>query len=604
VSRNSQKSRVHNSAHTVSGLLRTPWAIPAGVTLSAVVWVMQSQDSYIARIVALTAFWALVGLAWNLIGGYAGQLAFGHAAFLGIGAYTSALLLEHLGWNPWFGMVASVVTAGVASLFVGFTTLRFEGFYLALATVTVPLFLFRVASFLGFQELLIPVKDHQTIYMQWTDVKWFAVLLISLAGITWLATSFMERTKAKLLLDAVRTDRPAAESVGINTFRIKLVAFCVSGMVAAVAGTVYAQLLFVVTPDAVFSLRVAVQMVAVCLLGGLGRASGPVVGAAILIPLSAYLDGRFGATSGAPQLVLGLIFIAVVIVMPLGLIEAVGRLVARVSPKLLSVWRESDTDTNALAIVTPRESPSAVPLRPLEKVLHLDGVKKHFGGVKALDGVSFEVAAGEFVGLVGPNGAGKTTLFDVITGYQEPTDGRVVIRGHRIDKVEPYEVARLGVRRTFQIARPFGTASVLENVMLGAAARKGTSLAELRGEAFAALELVGLAKELYSKPADALTPANLRMLEVARALAGRPQIILLDEPLAGLNWREGNDLMSILRSFHDTTVVIVDHDIGTVGSSVDRLIVLDNGTVLGDGPPSEVLAIPEVVDAYLGAPST
>ena len=283
--------------------------------------VSQISDFYLSRLAALLAFWAALGMSWNLIGGYAGQLSLGHAAFVGLGGYVTLVLQQQFGIVPWIGLLASTLAAALAALFVG-VTLRLSGIYFALATLAYPLILQILFTYWGYQEALIPARPtHPFLYMQWRDNRWYAALFATVLLLCWLATVYLERSRWRYFLTAVREDEAAAAAVGINAWLVKLWAFVISGAIAGLLGVVYAQMLFVVTPETLFGIGVSVQPIMVSLIGGIGYAVGPLLGAVIIVPISQVLDAKFGSISGASQLVYGLVLIIVVLLIPRGLID-------------------------------------------------------------------------------------------------------------------------------------------------------------------------------------------------------------------------------------------------------------------------------------------
>jgi len=590
---------------TLQSRLRA-YSVPVIASVMFIAVVSQITDFYLSRLAALVAFWAAVGMTWNLIGGYAGQLSLGHAAFVGLGGYVALVLQQEFGIIPWIGLLASTAAAALAALIVGAPTLRLSGIYFSLATLAYPLILQVLFTYWGYQEALIPAHPESPfLFMQWRDNRWYAAIFGTILMFCWLATVFLERSHWRYLLTAVREDEAAASAVGINTWLVKLWAFVISGSVAGMLGVIYAQMLFVVTPETMFGIGVSVQALVINLVGGVGYAIGPLLGTLITVPMSQALEAQFGSISGAAQLVYGLVLIIVVLTIPRGLIDELRRIDPVQHPTLgkLQAWLARGT-TDA---TPPPESDvltavASAPLAKGEVLLKADGLGKAYGGVIALRHFNLEIRQHEFIGIVGPNGAGKTTLFDLLTGFQRPTSGRLYMRGKNVTCAAPYRLARSGIRRTFQIPRPFGRLSVYENAVLGGLVGATEIAASMDEAIWRPLRAVGLA-HLANKPADSLGPSQIRLLEVARAVVSRPTLLLLDEPLAGLDASEVHELIDILRGQHSEglTIVIVDHAIGTVAKIVERLVVIDNGILIADGAPTEVTRMPHVVEAYLGS---
>ena len=583
------------------------YSVPVIAFVIFVAIVGQITDFYLSRLAALIAFWAAVGMTWNLIGGYAGQLSLGHAAFVGLGGYVALVLQQEFGIVPWVGLLASTVAAALAALIVGAPTLRLSGIYFSLATLAYPLILQVLFTYWGYQEALIPAHPESPfLFMQWRDNRWYAAIFGTILMFCWLATVFLERSHWRYLLTAVREDEAAASAVGINTWLVKLWAFVISGSIAGMLGVIYAQMLFVVTPETMFGIGVSVQALVVNLVGGVGYAIGPLLGTLIAVPISQALEAQFGSISGAAQLVYGLVLIVVVLTIPRGLIDELQRIDPSRHPTLgkLQAWL-----TRGTTDVTPPPASGVVAvaanasLAKGEVLLNAEGLGKAYGGVIALRDFNLEIRQHEFIGIVGPNGAGKTTLFDLLTGFQRPTSGRLYLRGENVTRSAPYRLARSGIRRTFQIPRPFGRLSVYENAMLGGLVGATEVAASSMDEAtWRPLRAVGL-EHLANKPAESLGPSQIRLLEVARALVSRPTLLLLDEPLAGLDASEVHELINILRGqqTEGLTIVLVDHAIGTVAKIVERLVVIDNGILIADGAPVEVTRMPRVIEAYLGS---
>jgi ABC-type branched-subunit amino acid transport system ATPase component/ABC-type branched-subunit amino acid transport system permease subunit len=567
------------------------WPIVAYAALLGILAIL--RDPYWTRIIALIGFWTLVGTSWNLIGGYAGQPSFGHSAFVGIGAYATVILLN-AGVAPWAGIPCAVAIACVAAALIGYPTLRLRDVYFALATLVYPLILGLIVTYFELQEVLVPTHpEAQFLYMSWVDPRWFAALFGLIVLLVWFGLTLVEGSRYRLVMEAIRQDEETARSAGINTPRVKLVCFVASAALAALAGGIYIQLIFVVTPN-VLSFDLSIQAILIALVGGIGRRAGGLIGAAILVPIVNAAESLFGATSGGSQFAYGIALMAVVIAMPRGLIDQAERLL-RSATKGAAPTTPVSGVASALRVV---EGSRALDRSPL---LDGRGLGKSYGGVVALEEIDIIVARGEFVGLVGPNGAGKSTLFDLLTGYQRPNAGRVLIAGADVTRLPTYEIARRGVRRTFQSARPFGRLSVLENALIGSAA-SSRATPEQAASARGALAAVGLLAYQHAA-ASSLTPSQLRLLEVARAIASGPDLLLLDEPLAGLTAAETESLLRVLHDLNEKglAILIVDHNIGSVARAVSRLIVIDRGAMIANDAPERVMRDQRVVGAYLGA---
>ena len=566
--------------------------VGVGLALSLVI-----SERYHHRVLTLVFLWATMGLAWNIISGYAGQISFGHQAFFGIGAYVTVLLAANLKLIPWIGMLGGVGAAVLAAMLIGTPTFRLAGIYFGLATLAYPLIFRIVMDYLGYQEVAIPMRREQPgLFMQFEDPRAFDLLALGILAATLVLSRLVETSRLGYSLRAIKENEQAAEAMGVNSFRCKMYAYMLSAAPAAVAGAVYAHaILFVVTPDAVFGVLVIVQTLTVCLVGGAGTLWGPLIGAAIMIPVSETLDTTLGdRLPGIQGVVYGAALMAVMMFAPEGLYW-----------RVRSVWSGRGGETVRMARAAPvlAAEPLAAPPAPRTSgapLLEVRGVAKAFLGLQALSDVSFDVREGEILGIIGPNGAGKTTLFNVLNGFLLPDRGEVRWLGAPTTGRQPHEICRRGIGRTFQVMRIFPRLTVEENVMVGAFVRDRTP-DRARARAQEALERVGLRDRAGLVPTG-LTTLELRLMELARCLATGPRLVLLDEPLAGLS-TDGVELMSsMIRQARaaGVTVAIIEHTIQALVRLADRLVVLDQGRPLAEGLPGEVTRNPLVIEAYLG----
>ena len=546
--------------------------------------------SYYQLILTVVPVWAVMGLSWNLLSGYSGFVSFGHAAFFGLGAYFVALTQIKWGLTPWAGIPLAGLVGGLAALVVGIPTFRLRGHYFALAMLAYPLALLYVFEWLGYQELALPMqRDAAARYMQFEDHRVYVWLAVVLMVAAMLLTLRVERSRFGMSLVAIKEDEAAAEAAGIRTLRTKLKAITVSGAIAGIAGGFYAVVLLVVTPPAVFGMLVSAQALIVTMFGGVGTVWGPVIGALTLVPLSEVLHAQLGDRfPGIQGVVYGLAIIAVILLAPEGV-----------------VWRWREMRQRGAVPPAPEVKPAAAAIQADgsargEVILDVRGVSKAFGGLQAVNDVTLQVKRGEILGIIGPNGAGKTTLFNLLNGYLRPDRGSVRIEGTEAAGLQPYDICALGVGRTFQVARPFRRMSVLENVMVGAFVHTGSD-DEARGIALDALAQVGLL-DIAHKRAQGLTNREVRLLEIARAVAGKPRILLLDETLAGLGSGEVEEVIGVVRQLagRGITIVIIEHTMQAMVRLAERFVVLDHGAVLKEGAPAEVTRDSAVIDAYLG----
>ncbi len=582
----------------MAGRARTATALAAIAALS-LAWLalgLAVENSYYQLMMTLVPIWAVMGLSWNLLSGYTGLVSFGHASFFGLGAYTVTILLVRFNLTPWIGIPLGMLVGASAGLVIGYPTFRLRGHYFALAMLAYPLALLYVFEWLGYQEVALPMKrEAPGFYMQFTGYHVYMALALGLLAAALVVSLAVERSRFGMSLLAIKQNEPAAEAAGIDTLAWKMKAITLSGAVAAAAGGLYAVVLLVVTPDSVFGMLTSAQALVVTLFGGTGTLWGPVIGAVILIPLSETLEAHLGdVLPGIQGVVYGMAIILVILMAPEGIYW-------RVRDRLVRAGRIAAAPSfEALA-------PSAAPAREAERpplgaaLLAVGDLSKSFGGLRAVDRVSFEVAEGSILGIIGPNGAGKTTLFNLLNGFLRPSAGSIAFAGHALVGLKPNRICRLGIGRTFQVARAFARMTVLQNVVVGAYVRAADDKAA-RAIAEEALARVGLLTRAYAA-AGGLSNKELRLMELARALAGRPRLLLMDEPLAGLGAAEVEDMLAVVRSLppSGTTVVIIEHTMRAMVRLAERFVVLNHGRVLAAGRPSEVTADEAVVEAYLGA---
>ncbi|HEY7437415.1 MAG TPA: branched-chain amino acid ABC transporter ATP-binding protein/permease [Methylomirabilota bacterium] len=568
------------------------WLGIAAVVAVGLVLSLALTERYHHRILTLVFLWATMGLAWNIISGYAGQISFGHQAFFGIGAYVTVLLAAKLHLTPWLGMLGGAGVAVLAALLIGTPTFRLAGIYFGLATLAYPLIFRILMDFLGYQEVAIPmVRDHPVLFMQFEEPRTFDVLALVLLAATLVLSRLIETSRLGYSLRAIKENEQAAEAMGVDAFRCKMAAYVLSAAPAALAGAIYAHaILFVVTPDGVFGVIAIVQTLTVCLVGGAGTLWGPVIGAAIMIPISEILDTTAGDRfPGIQGVVYGATLVAIMMWAPEGLFWRLRRRPASIARATPVATAPGTAEARATA-----------PAAPGPVLLEVRAISKAFIGLQALAEVSFDVREGEILGIIGPNGAGKTTLFNVLNGFLLPDQGLVRWGGAPITGLQPHVVCRRGIGRTFQVVRFFPHLTVLENVLVGAFAH-GAAPAAARERARVSLAQVSLAGQADALPAG-LTTLELRLMELARCLATLPRLVLLDEPLAGLS-TDGVELMAVMirrTRAAGVTVVIIEHTIQALVKLADRLVVLDHGRRLAEGAPGEVTRNPAVIEAYLG----
>ena len=597
-------------------MLSSPFRGPALLMVFAIGLAMATagfliRDPYYQLILSTIPIWAMVALTWNLFSGYTGLISFGHATFFGLGAFTVALLAIKLGISPWLGLAAAAFIGGIGSLLIGSITFRLRGHYFALAMLAYPSLFIFVFDWMGWQELSFPVRRDDPIRsMQFADPRVNTLIGVALMTVILLITLLVERSRFGLAMLSIKQNELAAEAAGINTFRVKMAGFVASGALCALVGGFHAVVLQVVTPHGVLGTVVSAQALILSLFGGVGTLWGPVIGAVVLIPLTESLRAQLGhILPGIQGVIYGLTIMLVILLAPEG-----------VYWKVRDLWSKRDrrgdapdAGQGASALAVERGADFSHPARTAappatgsgtrgrgEIILKVSGLSKSFGGLKAVQDASFDVHRGEIVGIIGPNGAGKTTLFNVLNGFQKPNGGTAEFDGHPITGLRPNALCHLGMGRTFQVARPFQRMSVLNNVVVGALAPSRDG-ADAIAMAHSALLLVGL-----DAKADALvsglTNLELRLMELARALASKPKLLLLDETLAGLGATEVEDILLVIQRLPaaGVTVLIIEHTMHAMTRLADRFIVLDHGQVIAQGLPATVMADPVVIKAYLG----
>jgi ABC-type branched-subunit amino acid transport system ATPase component/ABC-type branched-subunit amino acid transport system permease subunit len=556
------------------------------------------ENTYFRLILALIPIWACMGVSWNIFSGYSGLLSFGHAAFFGLGGYAVAILFVFLGVTPWIGMLVGAGAGGLAGLLIGVPTFRLRGVYFSLAMLAYPLSMLYVFEYLGLHELAMPMKrENAWAYMQFDDQRIY-VLLATLMLVGFVILNLrLGRSRFGLSLLAIKQNELAAQASGINPFRWKLLALVISGALAGLAGALYAVLMVIVTPHSAFGMLVSAQALIFSMFGGVGTVAGPIVGAVILIPLSELLSSTVGKNlPGIQGVIYGVAIIAVIMLAPQGLLTWIAE---RRSPRMGSLIPTHNAP-DAAAEDFQRAPVKTATRKTGPVLLRVNGISRNYGGLMAVDNTSFEVFQGEILGIIGPNGAGKTTLFNLLNGIVEPSAGTVEFNGSPITGLQPFKVCRLGIGRTFQVARPFSRLNVMDNVVIGALATEPNN-DKAYEIARQVLELVGLHANA-AQLAGNLTAVQLRLMEVARALACKPRLLLLDEVLAGLGGQEVEQVLHVLYKLSGSgiTIVIIEHTMHAMVRLADRLLVLDHGRVLTIGDPLEVTSSPDVIEAYLG----
>ncbi len=552
-----------------------------------------------------TGIAAVVAIGIVVLTGMGGITSFGQATFMGFGAYTTALLTTQAGWSPWLTLPVAMLASGLMSFVVGAVTLRLSGHYLALGTIAWSVAFFYVfgnLDILGRNDGIsgvppLTIGGHALLDSRsYFPVVWIAV------GASLVMTRNLLDSRVGRAIRALRGGAAAASSFGVGLAGTRMLAFAYAAVLAGLAGWLYAHMQRSVSPTP-FGINAGIEYLLMAVIGGVATLPGALLGAGLVTVvndgLQDILPRLLGSQGNYETIVFGSLLVLTLQTAPLGLWP------------LLAGRLRGQAERRPVATV-------ALPRRPLPlggvPVLTAVGLRKTFGGLVAVSDLSFALKAGEIVGLIGPNGAGKSTTFDLLTGVCPPTSGGVQFLGEDLAGRRGPAVARMGIARSFQHVKLVSTMSLLENVALGAhlRGRAGALRALLRldraeekrlfAEAYRQLARVGL-EALAAKPARSLALGQQRVAEIARALCLDPVLLLLDEPAAGLRRAEKADLAELLRTLRaqGVTVLLVEHDMDFVMNLTDRLVVMNFGAKLAEGPAATVGRDPAVIEAYLGS---
>jgi branched-chain amino acid transport system permease protein len=571
-----------------------------------VLWPIVFGTSYDLRVFTLGGIYALLVLGYQFIFGHAGALALTQGTFFGLAAYVTGILGARYGWTFAYTFPLSIAAPLVLAVIVAVPVLRLESHYFALATLGIGQVMWLIV--IKWEPLTggangIPGVPGVALLGLAVPRGWPILLVVwGLVVVTAIVAWQIMRGPYGRAFHVMRENPIAAQSLGLDIGALRFVAFLLSAAYAGIAGALYVHTIRVISPE-VLEFHVMVACLTMVVVGGRTRIAGAVLGAVLLVHIPEwfrFLDKYY-------LIAYGLVLLAAIIAAPDGLIGAIEQARARLFPE------------------QPPAPPAAVPLRsrrraaaddPATALLQVQGITKTFGGVRALDAVSLELWRGEILGLIGPNGSGKTTLVNVMTGIYKPDGGTVRLAENNITGLPPFRITRRGIARSFQNLALIDGMSALDNVAVARAAVEGVGLrqalaappadpvsARARGQAMHLLEALGVGA-VAMRPCGSLAYGLKRRVEIARALALEPALLLLDEPAAGLNAAEQADLASRLRILAESglTLLVIEHNMPFLMPLATRMICLDYGQVIGEGTPTEIRANPRVIEAYLGAP--
>jgi branched-chain amino acid transport system permease protein len=620
------------------------WIPLAAIALSIAVlpWLRELTGFPASYLVLLSGvlFWTAQATSWNILSGYSGYFSFGQGAFYGVGVYTLAVLVGRHGQSWWLALMFAGLAGLLLALVIGTIAFRLRslrGEVFALLTLAIPFILSAIArvtdSIDGGQGIILPVPDYPDFFGPFQQfIFWLsgAVALLALA-----VAYGMVKTRYGWALFAIHDDEAVAEGLGVPTFRHKMIAIAANGLIAGLSGAVSALQVGFISPEGTFNLRVPLFVIVMSVLGGRLFWAGPAVGAIYVVTLQNRLAGGF---EGWSLIILGAVLVLLVLFAPEGIMArfvlrpwTIVAVVAGVLAALALYGEWGDPVTwFALALggaavvalvpagrisgrrtapasgfgaASAHPGPDLTPPAIGDTLLEADEVTRRFGGIHALRGVSMRLSEGELLGLVGPNGSGKTTLVNVLSGALRPTSGSITIDGVDLVDMAPHKIVHQGIARTYQIPRPFNSLTVRDNVVIAIMfGRDPRGLSASRQAAEEYLEMMGLSDLGEVRPGG-INLHERQLLEMARAMATRPRILLLDEALAGLNPVEIDNAVAVVRRIHRSgvSIVLVEHLLRVVNQLATRIVVLDQGRLLAEGDPITVMKNPAVVSAYLGS---
>jgi branched-chain amino acid transport system permease protein len=572
--------------------------------------------AYALTVLTLMGIWSIVALGLNIITGYAGQLNLGIGVYMGTGAYAAAMLTTGAGFDPWVALPAALVVSAAMGFLTGLPALRVREDSLAVFTIGLVFVFESLLVYLPYFGGPVGIGRIRPVTINGVPLgkEGYLALVLSALVLVIATTLYLKRAWIGLAWASIRENELATNIIGIHPARFKLYAFTIGAAFAGLGGVLYAHFIRYVTPYD-FGFLPSIYVLVMIVFGGIGTIRGAVLGASLLT----LLPELFRFVQDYRNLIYGVTLIVMILYEPRGMLgdgSHVWRMILaawnRMRSALAGVSRPTRHEPSLARDPGLAQGSAAQPAcHAGESLLQTRELTRRFGGLLAVSGVSIDVHAREIFGVIGPNGAGKTTFFNLLSGTLPCSGGKIRFKDRDIHSLAPYRIARLGIGRTFQIVRPFAELSVIDNVLAGIGSRFCTGFCgalgrydrkSFRAEARAILLRTGLGDH-ENELARNLPLGLLRRLEIARALALGPQLILLDESFSGLSHREALSLLDLIRALREAgmTIILIEHNMQITMKICDRIAVLDRGVKIAEGTPAEIQKNAAVVAAYLGS---